>query len=223
MFLTEGYFIEILVFVMHSYLFVGKNEIDLEKLISSYSSSLKVKVIPYTLAKIDDAKSLQATTKLAFSEPTAILIKNIENATEEALNAFLKNLEEPQENLFYFLTSSSSYAVLPTILSRCQVVRTNSKNYLSENVPEIEKFLEFSSGQKFAFLEQFKTREDAVSFVSDLTNFIHTKISEGKDLSKLGVEAEISLKTLNNLKANGNIALQMANLAIKLEGDFRYN
>lgn len=208
---------------MHSYLFVGKNESDLEKLVSDYSSSLKVKVIPFNLAKIDDAKNLQTLTKLAFSEPTAIFIKEIEKATEEALNAFLKNLEEPQENLYYFLTTSSSYAVLPTILSRCQIVRTLNNNYQSEGFEQIEKFLDSSLGQKFGFLEQIKSREEAIDFVSDLTIFIHTKISQGKDLLKSGLEGEVSLETLNNLKANGNIALQLTNLAIKLEGLFRYN
>jgi hypothetical protein len=208
---------------MHSYLFVGKNELDLEKTISSYTSSLKVKVILHDLAKIEDAKTLQATTKLSFSEPTAILIKNIESATEEALNAFLKNLEEPQENLYYFLTAGSSYAVLPTILSRCQVVRTINKDYAMENLNAMEKFLDSSLGEKFSFLEQFKKREEAVSFVSDLTNLIHSKISQGKNLLKLGLTAEVSLEALNNLKGNGNIALHLTNLAIKLDGFLRYN
>jgi DNA polymerase-3 subunit delta' len=51
-----------------------------------------------------------------------IIISNIEKMEKPAANAFLKLLEEPSEKLMFLLTSDNVNALLPTIISRCQVV-----------------------------------------------------------------------------------------------------
>ena len=47
----------------------------------------------------------------------------IENMTIEAINSILKFLEEPGQKVYAFLTTNNENAVLPTIISRCQVLR----------------------------------------------------------------------------------------------------
>ena len=47
----------------------------------------------------------------------------IENMTIEAINSILKFLEEPGQRIYAFLTTNNENAVLPTIISRCQVLR----------------------------------------------------------------------------------------------------
>ena len=44
----------------------------------------------------------------------------VENMTDQALNSLLKFLEEPDSNVFAFLTTNNEEGVLPTIISRCQ-------------------------------------------------------------------------------------------------------
>jgi DNA polymerase III subunit delta' len=51
------------------------------------------------------------------------LIPNAEAMNDEAANTLLKTLEEPPENVTLVLMAPSPTRVLPTILSRCQVVR----------------------------------------------------------------------------------------------------
>lgn len=46
----------------------------------------------------------------------------VENMSIQAINSMLKFLEEPQENIFIFLTTNNESLVLPTIISRCQVL-----------------------------------------------------------------------------------------------------
>lgn len=46
----------------------------------------------------------------------------IENMTIEAVNSILKLLEEPGKQIFAFLTTNNENSVLPTIISRCQVL-----------------------------------------------------------------------------------------------------
>lgn len=47
----------------------------------------------------------------------------IENMTLEAINSILKILEEPGKQIYAFLTTNNENSVLPTIISRCQVLR----------------------------------------------------------------------------------------------------
>lgn len=47
----------------------------------------------------------------------------IENMTIEAVNAILKFLEEPGQKIYAFLTTNNESAILPTIISRCQLMR----------------------------------------------------------------------------------------------------
>lgn len=47
----------------------------------------------------------------------------VENMTVEAVNSILKFLEEPGNNIYAFLTTNNENNVLPTIISRCQLMR----------------------------------------------------------------------------------------------------
>ena len=101
---------------MHAFLIIGDSTEDIEQ-------RLKAKIIEFPIAKIDDTRELNKLLRLSFNEKTLIICRNIQNATEEALNAFLKNLEEPQERIYFALTAPSEKSVLSTIVSRCQVIR----------------------------------------------------------------------------------------------------
>ena len=43
--------------------------------------------------------------------------------TIEAINSILKFLEEPGQQIYAFLTTNNENSILPTIISRCQVLR----------------------------------------------------------------------------------------------------
>mgnify|MGYP003315708794 CR=1 FL=1 len=51
------------------------------------------------------------------------ILNLIENMTIEAVNAILKFLEEPGSKIYAFLTTNNESAILPTIISRCQLMR----------------------------------------------------------------------------------------------------
>ncbi len=50
------------------------------------------------------------------------ILQDMERATVEAANALLKTLEEPPSHAVLILTASEAEALLPTIVSRCQVL-----------------------------------------------------------------------------------------------------
>lgn len=53
-----------------------------------------------------------------------IVISEIERMRKEASNAFLKMLEEPPEGVMFILTTDNINMLLPTVISRCQLLRT---------------------------------------------------------------------------------------------------
>jgi DNA polymerase-3 subunit delta' len=55
-----------------------------------------------------------------------VIISNIEKMPPNIANAFLKTLEEPGENLMFILTTDNFNGLLPTIVSRCQILRCSS-------------------------------------------------------------------------------------------------
>jgi DNA polymerase-3 subunit delta' len=64
------------------------------------------------------------------------LCLNFEEANEATQNAFLKTLEEAPEKVILLITADSAEALLPTIVSRCEVLRLHPLP-----VPELEKAL----------------------------------------------------------------------------------
>ncbi|MDY5984151.1 MAG: hypothetical protein SPI94_01630, partial [Candidatus Onthovivens sp.] len=56
------------------------------------------------------------------------IINLIENLRPNEANALLKFLEEPLDNTYAILTTENEYSILPTILSRTEIVRFSSVN-----------------------------------------------------------------------------------------------
>ncbi|MBQ8909300.1 MAG: AAA family ATPase [Clostridia bacterium] len=64
----------------------------------------------------------EGSIKPIFADKKIIIIKNIDNAMEQAQNKLLKTLEEPNKNMYFIVTTTSLNQVLPTIRSRCNKI-----------------------------------------------------------------------------------------------------
>lgn len=60
------------------------------------------------------------------SDKKVYIIKDAETMTPEASNTFLKTLEEPIGNTVIILLTENSSLLLPTIVSRCQIIKFRS-------------------------------------------------------------------------------------------------
>jgi DNA polymerase III delta prime subunit len=192
---------------MHSFLIIGGDaKIKRLKIDNVAKQERATKQIPFLLQKIEDARELKKIVKFSFGEKCAIVIENIDTATHEALNAFLKNLEEPNENLIYILTATNLNNIIPTIVSRCEVIQVKQKLQVIQINKEVKLFLEQNINKKFETIGKIKEREIAIKFVEDL-------IITDNDFKN----SENYLKTLRNLKLNGNVSLQLTNLLVKID------
>ncbi len=165
--------------------------------------------IYFVLQKIEDARELKKVVKFVFNTKTAVIIEDIDKATVDAANAFLKNLEEPNKNLIYILTTTNLSNVLPTITSRCEVIITKN-NELKIVSKEVKQFLELNINQKIDYITKIKDRGDAIKFIEDIIYL---------DFEKHNFKnQENCLKTLRNLKSNGNVSLQLTNFVVTMNG-----
>lgn len=55
------------------------------------------------------------------------ILKNIEFSNKEAMNSLLKILEEPVEGVYAIFTTKNKNKILPTIISRCQVIELSNQ------------------------------------------------------------------------------------------------
>lgn len=191
---------------MHAFLIVNNTN---NKPISEIEKIVKIekiqKLIPFTLQKIEDVRELKKLVKFSFSEKTAILIENIDSATPEASNAFLKNLEEPTKNIIYILTASNLSNVLPTISSRCQIMRSSSA------IKAIDERLQMTKNNtNYKDALNIKDRDEAIKFIESMIHVDHEKNNFNN--------MENYLTTLKNLKANGNVSLQLTAFVVRMNG-----
>ena len=74
---------------------------------------------------IDQIRRLQAslTTRPGLAERRAVIIDSADDLERGGANALLKSLEEPPAGTFFLLVSHASDRLLPTVRSRCQLLR----------------------------------------------------------------------------------------------------
>lgn len=78
-----------------------------------------------SLITVDQVREMNRSLNLHPGESRArvFIIAGAEALGAEGANAFLKSLEEPPPFVFFLLLADQPHRVLPTIVSRCQVVR----------------------------------------------------------------------------------------------------
>ncbi|MEM7700549.1 MAG: DNA polymerase III subunit delta' [Pseudomonadota bacterium] len=94
---------------------------------------------PFEVSKVIRVREIRAMQQRLTTRPTlgkrrAIIIHPADDMNVEAANALLKSLEEPPQGTFFILVTHRPSRLLPTIRSRCRVLRfaTMSEGQLSE-------------------------------------------------------------------------------------------
>ena len=78
-----------------------------------------------TIIKKEDVLNIENRFEKTAFETKGIMIyivNQVENMRVEAVNSMLKFLEEPESEIYAFLTTNNVSNILPTIVSRCQVL-----------------------------------------------------------------------------------------------------
>lgn len=176
-----------------------------------------------TSIKKGDIEYIQDTFKKSSLEGKAkiYIIENIESATKEAMNTLLKMLEEPTSGIYAIFTTNNISRVLPTILSRCQVIdiKPDSKEVIykaliKSNIPEeAAKILTYLSASeeeaKNLYDERFEYMQtEVINFIEDL----YTK--------RMNLIINVQTNLLKNYKERDDIKLFLNMLVLAMKDMF---
>src|SRR3989344_5198232 len=117
----------------HAYLLVGVREKAYNLIDEILGGGFKLRgnpdffIIERESLGIDDVRKLrEMSIQKAFGEMKVFLILS-SRYTIESQNALLKTLEEPPPNTHYFLTIDEKETLIPTLLSRVEILRVGTE------------------------------------------------------------------------------------------------
>ena len=165
--------------------------------------------------RIDQVRDLQHTLSLSPYMGTyrIAMLVDFQRATTQAANALLKTLEEPPDRVVMLLTANASEGLLPTIVSRCEVIRLRPASIASTQAYlETEKGVAAESASLLAHLSGgrvgvavhlaedptalIRRREHMVEFLRLLPARRYERFKLAESLSKPRSQARQNLKEM---------------------------
>ena len=166
--------------------------------------------------KKDDVQKIIGSFDKSALEDKGIMIYVIhlvENMTSVAVNALLKFLEEPGRNIFAFLTTENESKVLPTIISRTQVLR-----FREIDRAEIIKNAEIAGvlAEDAELLSGFYNDSNMIKTISESDEYKVAKQALDDQLSALLISPDDAVFTCQRLIVPNIKTYDIARLYIKM-------
>lgn len=197
----------------HAYLVVG--QIKLEEIINIFKVNLAdLFIIDENPIKISKIRELikWSVLKPHSSKVKLAMLLNIENMSLDAANSLLKLLEEPPKDSVIILQSTKKERILPTIISRCQIVVETEKQDINET-EEASKIQDFISSDEIT-KKNIKERFNLANKLAESPNL--------KEILNL-YEKEYRRKMLNGFESSEILkviardrSLLLSNISVKL-------
>jgi|GEM_PF-902082 len=125
--------------------------------------------------EINIAQVREALEKLKFFpyelKTKFCVIKRAQKMNAESANALLKSLEEPSTNAIFLLLADNVESLLPTIVSRCAVLRfpeTDLPQRNEENREQMKNIFQQEMFERFDYIEKIsKNKNEMISALKD--------------------------------------------------------
>ncbi len=163
---------------------------------------------------IDDVKKIQKKIflKPVNSKEKAVIIEDADLLTTEAQNSLLKVLEEPPTNTYIMLGTGTTEKLLPTILSRCQIIKLEkSTTHLSgEGRETLEEFIKalpsMKIGDRLKKAEILaKDKDKAIVWIEQLIRILHGQMINEAGGTRSTREALGAMQSLHTLLKTTNV------------------
>jgi DNA polymerase-3 subunit delta' len=160
--------------------------------------------------RIDQVRELQHNLSLAPYEAKyrIALLLRFEEANLNTANALLKTLEEPPQQVVVILTANSAENLLPTIISRCEVIRlrvlsvdeTSSGLQKVKGIPEemAKRVAHISGGRPGYAIRLYEQPELLEQRLSWLAEFFHILSSSRGERFVLAMEMSRDSETIRD-------------------------
>ena len=165
-----------------------------------------------TTIKKDDVATIEtAFEKKAFENKgiRVYILNLIENMTTQAINSILKFLEEPTEDVYAFLTTNNENLILPTIISRCQVLKLKQIDRSRVVSDAVENGVELKDAELLSYFyndgelikEKLDNKESNEAFFLAKSCFEHIiQVLEDGDSSDVIYQADSKIVSQINTK-----------------------
>lgn len=193
--------------ILHTY-----ENTDIQSYIIDYaqshkiSSSYIIKIEPEKKQlSIDQIRMIKKYLIYTQENHKIIFIDKFDTATQEAQNAFLKTLEEHNANIHFILIAHNLYKILPTVRSRCRIIRFNEQNKEKKKEtpsPLIEDIIttlkkEVSVSSIFSHKSFFvKTKEESIALIDSLISYFQSCLISDKQKAPHILKRCIELRSL---------------------------
>lgn len=167
----------------------------------------------------------QVSLSPATGNVTVGLLYSAEKITSEAQHAFLKTLEEPPPRARFILETANTDFLIPTIISRCEVVRLAPSEIVRQNdmLLEVLRIWKLEKGARLRETESLvKTKAEALEFTESVLASVHTRLSGTHadssliSAAKLSAIARAAMRTQKYLRANVSPRLALDAFFLKL-------
>lgn len=175
--------------------------------------------------QIGDIRQLKQTlTRNPFTLPLQLgIIWQAETLTISAQQALLKLLEEPGEKTKLFLITNQLNSLLPTILSRCQVIRLNEVMMSQPEIDVVAVLSELSSMSSYARMarieQESKDRDQALQWLKKLIIAAEATFAQSphqlQSVPHIGTILMNIQMSYNDILSNLNLKLTMDRLAME--------
>lgn len=180
---------------------------EIEKTLQEFGVSLSHPDVLYfdsdSKLGIEQARSIKEhfSIKPLSSKGKVAILEDASALTTDAQQALLKTLEELPENALFLLGSNSDAHFLPTVLSRCQILRIEDIDKKDEDLTEIEQVLSGTLQEKFEYVEKCKDKEALLNLLIKLyRNKMLQNPSENAEIIKEIMEMEKYAKQNVNIR-----------------------
>lgn len=203
---------------MQTYLLITANQKEANKEILKFKKKLDISdfdiniIEPDPSISIADIRNITHTVsrKAVAGQNRLMVIKGMDSATNEAQNALLKLLEEPQKNLYLILIAQSTDKLLPTVQSRCQIIKITETGK-TKKTAILAEILMLSPGEKLLFLsKKISDRETAEKFIQNIINELEDQLKENTNQMPTGQISDMlgkAIKAKNMMDGNVNYKL----------------
>ena len=156
----------------------------------NYYADLKIIEPDGAFIKKEQIQMIEQELSLKSSNDTnqVYIIKYADKMNQSASNSLLKFIEEPEPGIYAILVTENKNNILPTILSRCNLITLNVKEdtiYNEEDIKNLTNFLALIVKEKenslpytkSKFLDIYKTRDDIIKAFNMLEVIISSEIN----------------------------------------------
>lgn len=195
----------------HAYIIGGDNDEIVKEIVSLTNAHYSEQ---YFLddCKVESIRKIKQNLlcRPLFGEKKVVVIRNAGLLSIAAQNSLLKILEEPPIYAIILLFCEKDDLLLPTIKSRCQLVRID---YVKRecNIGSFDEIKKMNLVQKFKFAEKAALIEDIDSLLNQWLDCFHKQMLED---DSAGSKIDKILLAKKRINSNANKRLMLENILL---------